>query len=144
MKKILRLVEVSVLALIIFSGLAYGQNFERVIGYEVLSVTSTQVKALTSETYGTSATKALVTLEGPGNVRFTLDGIAPTTGEDGVGHLWIFNSNGVLVQNVPVLWLGPHELRGFKAIGTSPYDDDVTVTAAEKSATIKVTYFAKP
>jgi hypothetical protein len=144
-RKILRLVEVVILvSIILFFRIGYAQNFERVIAYEALSVSSTEVKTLTADTYTTAAVKALVTLEGPGNIRFTLDGTAPTTGENGVGHLWVFSANGVLVTTVPVLWLGPHELRNFKAIGTSPYDDDVSVDAAEKSATIRVTYFAKP
>jgi hypothetical protein len=140
-RKILRLVEVVILASVIFAALAYGQSFERVIGYETLTVTAGAVKVLTAGTYGTSATKALVTLEGLGNLRYTLDGTTPTTGGSGVGHLWVFNSGGVFVTTVPVLWLGPNELRGFKAIATPYNDSDVT---ADNTAVIKVTYFAKP
>ena len=140
-RKNLWLVKVVVLVSLIFSGLAYAQEVERVIAYETLTVASNVVTVLTAGTYGTTATKALVTLEGPANLRYTLDGTAPTTGDAGVGHLWVFNSAGRLVTNVPVLWLGPHELRNFKAIATNPYGDGVETD--DDTAKIKITYFAR-
>jgi hypothetical protein len=140
-RKILQFVKVVVLVSLIFPGLAYAQNMEQVVGYETLTVASNAVTVLTAGTYGATATKALVTLEGPANLRYTLDGTAPTTGDAGVGHLWVYNSKAGIVSSVPVLWLGPHELRNFKAIATNPYGDGVLTD--DNTAKIKVTYFAK-
>lgn len=123
-KNFLKWWEVSILASIVFAGLAYAQ-----FAYEAITV-SNSVVSLTAGTYGTLVKKAFITVE-DGPIYFTTDGtIVPTTGTaeaGGVGHL-VFPDKGISSQ----IWLDKYEIQNFKAIKAFSY-----MTAA----TIKVSYY---
>ena len=126
MKKSLFLLGVILLLMLFLAGSVWTQSTDdKTFASETISVTSAQVKSLTSGTYTVNATKAQLTFMG-GDMRYTLDGSNP---DSTTGYFVSPNSSPSPVT----LWLGMYEVRNFRVIATtSGWNGTVTATYYKK------------